>query len=137
MSGENLLRAIVITLFLIYLLIAFTSCGRNHWQKRGEKNGWIETKIDTIVTDSVVTDTVFKHRLVKDTVTLHKDKLTVKYFYNTTDSTVYLWGKCDSDTVYVQKQIINKINTDSFLKANWFPILCLLIIAFLLWLGKR
>jgi hypothetical protein len=123
--------------FCLLCLLAMCSCGRKQWQHRGEKKGWIENRIDTIVTDSVVTDTIFKHNLVRDTVTLRKDKLTVKYFYNTTDSTVYLWGKCDSDTVFVQKQIVNMVKDGSFLKDNWFQILCVMIIAFIIFWYKR
>jgi hypothetical protein len=117
------------------------SCGQKQWQHRGEKKGWIEVKIDTVVTDSVVTDTIFKHNLVRDTLTLHKDKLTVKYFYNTTDSTVYLWGKCDSDTVFVQKQIINMAEGRSgfwhFIRVNWFAIVVLLVFSLLFLFSKR
>jgi uncharacterized membrane protein len=137
MDLERLLKVTTIILILSYLLVAMCSCGRKHWTNRGEKKGWIETKIDTIVTDSVVTDTIFKHNLVRDTLTLHKDKLTVKYFFNTHDSTVYLWGKCDSDTVFVQKQIINMVKSGNWFKDNWFQILCVLIIAFLIFMYKK
>jgi hypothetical protein len=137
MDLERLLKITTIILILSYLLVAMCSCGRKHWTNRGEKKGWIETKIDTIVTDSVVTDTIFKHNLVRDTLTLHKDKLTVKYFFNTHDSTVYLWGKCDSDTVFVQKQIVNLINEGNFLKDHWFEILVSMIGLFLFFWKKK
>ena len=53
---------------------------------------------DTIVINGVQKDTVFNY-LVKDTVIIREGGLTMKYFYNTHDSTVYLSGKCD--TIYV------------------------------------
>jgi hypothetical protein len=135
---ETIMRIIVISFCLAVIMCFMLSCGQKQWQHRGEKKGWIEVKIDTVVTDSVVTDTIFKHNLVRDTLTLHKDKLTVKYFYNTTDSTVYLWGKCDGDTVYVDKQIIHMEEfKGNWLKSNWFQILCVMIIAFLVFWYRK
>jgi hypothetical protein len=136
--SEAFLKFLVISFLIAFVICFMASCGQKHWQHRGEKKGWIETKIDTIVTDSVVTDTIFKHNLVRDTLTLHKDKLTVKYFYNTTDSTVYLWGKCDGDTVYVDKQIIHiQEFKGGFLKDHWFEILVLMVAIFLFFWHKR
>lgn len=58
-------------------------------------------KTDTIwkehITKEISKDTVFSHSETRDTIVLRKDKLTVKYFYS--KDTVYLYGKCDPDTV--------------------------------------
>lgn len=53
---------------------------------------------DTIYTDAVQKDSTFRFYQT-DTVVMKKDKLTVKYYFNH-DSTIYLQGKCDPDTVF-------------------------------------
>jgi hypothetical protein len=55
-------------------------------------------KIDTVYSPLVTTDTIFKY-FQKDTVIVREGKLTMKYFYNNHDSTVYLNGRCDPDTL--------------------------------------
>ena len=55
---------------------------------------------DTIVTESVNIDTVFSHHYSKDTLIMKDKNLTLKYYYNIRDSTIYLSGKCDTITVY-------------------------------------
>lgn len=57
--------------------------------------------IDTVYTEGVEFDTIFKADL--DTVYLQKDNLKVKFLYK--DSVVYLDARCESDTVYIDKQI--------------------------------
>lgn len=125
-----------LVLCLIIYMVIMSSCGQRHWSKRGERKGWITTKIDTIITEEVSTDTVFKHRVLRDTVVLHKDKLTVKYFYNNSDSTVYISGNCDEEKLLVPRNTIHIVEGESFLKKNWFPILCVLLILFIMWWKK-
>jgi hypothetical protein len=50
---------------------------------------------DTVKVPSVQFDTIF-HYSQRDTVIMVKDRLTMKYFYNHRDSTVFLDGDCDS-----------------------------------------
>ena len=59
----------------------------------------IDTVVDTVViiTPTVKTDTIFSS-VPGDTVTITKDKLTVKYVKLAGDS-VYIEGECKSDTV--------------------------------------
>jgi len=73
-------------------------------------------KHDTIVTLSVTTDTVFNY-FQKDTVIIREGKLTMKYFYNSHDSTVFLRGKCDADTIY--KEYVTQINNVSAKETKW------------------
>lgn len=100
----------------------------------------METKVtyDTIVTDSVYTDTVFQFNRVRDTVVLQKERLTVKYFYNNSDSTVYLSGECESDTIVVEK-IINTVRVEKSLcdVSIWGLALVFLLIGFFYGLWKN
>ena len=105
----------------------------------------IEYRTDTIVTSSVSIDTVFNHFHTRDTITLQKDNLTVKYFYNTKDSTIYLSGKCDTITIIRDVPILvtNIEAKDTkwdifkrFFVGNLLTILLILFL-FLLWLRSR
>jgi len=49
-----------------------------------------------VITNNVSTDSTFI--LSTDTVVIRKDKLTIKHYYH--KDSVYLWGECDSDTIY-------------------------------------
>jgi hypothetical protein len=123
--------------FWIAFLASMCSCNQKAWTKRGYKHGWIksDTITETIITESDSKDTIFKHSIIRDTVILKENKLTIKYFYNNNDSTVYLSGKCDSDTLYVDK-VITKIETKEreSLWPYWF-IIALLV--FVIWLSRR
>ena len=123
--------------YLIGFILTLTlfSCGQKAWTKRGYKKGWVksEIKYDTIITDSVSKDTVFRFGLIRDTVILKEDKLTVKYFYNTKDSTVYLSGECDKDTLIVEKEIIRVETKEGFdWKTYMIGFLLLLLIILLI-----
>lgn len=108
---------------LIFLFI-LSSCSCNwHLDKAAKKCGShvIRDTIhirDTVIIKSDLKDTIFKHtHFYHDTTILREGRLTVKYFYNTHDSTVYLAGKCAADTVY--KTI--KVPYDKIvLETNWF-----------------
>ena len=67
---------------------------------------------DTITTEVVETDTVFKQ--TEDTVYIEKDKLKIKYVYNTKTDSVFIEGKCDPDTVIIDKVVeVPAVNTDA------------------------
>lgn len=121
-------------LFIILALLVI-SCGQKAWTKRGYKKGWItsEIKYDTVYTDSVSKDTVFRFGVIRDTVIVKEDKLTVKYFYNNSDSTVYISGECEKDTIRVEK-IINRIETKESIdwKTYMIGFLLLILIALLI-----
>jgi hypothetical protein len=89
-------------LFSLLTAILLSSCSCNyHLSKLEKKCGKFTqdtlTVHDTLITKEVKTDTIFKQGL--DSVIIREGKLTLKYFYNTHDSTVFLSGKCDSDTI--------------------------------------
>lgn len=88
---------------LLPILLLLSSCSCNwHLSKLEQKCGKFKTDTltvhDTLVTLEVRKDTVFKY-FQRDTVIVREGKLTMKYFYRQHDSTVYLQGKCDPDTV--------------------------------------
>src|SRR5690606_1922371 len=94
-----------------YLLILFilSSCSAQwHIQKAIKKDPSV-LKVDTltvidtvtITTPQVTTDTIFK--LSSDTVTIQKDRLTIKHYYQS--DSIYIWGDCASDTIIQYKEI--------------------------------
>ena len=85
------------------------SCSCNYHLKKVQSKCGFTTKVDTLTlhdtikTERTIKDTLFKH--TKDTVVLKQNNLTVKYFYNTKDSTIYLQGKCDTVIKVITKKI--------------------------------
>lgn len=66
-------------------------------------------KKDTIITKEVRKDSIFYYNQ-RDTVIISKNNLEIKYIFNK-DSTVYITGKCKSDTIIREiPVIINDIN---------------------------
>lgn len=97
------------TLFKLFLIVFLTSgiwsCSANwHLRKAISKNPDLLKPSyviisDTLIVPSVQHDTIFQFGLVRDTIVMVQDRLTVRYFYNTKDSTVYLQGECKADTI--------------------------------------
>lgn len=87
--------------------------------------------LDTIVVNGVQKDTIFNY-LVKDTVIIREGGLTMKYFYNTHDSTIYLSGKCDTIYIPYTKDIpVNQIINEDSGGFNWWMV-CAIGLAILL-----
>lgn len=120
---------------LFILLLILTSCSPIKRLNRLQKNHpYLFTNIvDTvkvpvnILVPKIEHDTVFKHVNSTDTVTLIKDRLTIRYFNN--GDTVYLSGKCDTltirDTVTVaqNKYVVPEQGNKPF------PIITIILIA--------
>lgn len=93
---------------------------------------------DTIRISSVERDSSFYY-MQKDTVIIKEGRLTMKYFYNTTDSTVYLSGKCDTIRIIREVQVpVEKtvfkydfLNSNKFLFSIILLLLCLILIVYL------
>lgn len=87
---------------MVSLLFA---CSPQNRLKRLLKNHPELVKIDTIfINDTtfitgVKLDTLIKWYSQTDTLRLINDRLTVKTFFNYRDTTVYIYGKCDADTI--------------------------------------
>ena len=112
-------------LFAIIVLFALNSCSCDYHIKRAKLKCGYTTKSDTVwrkdttYIHEVTKDTVFNY-FQRDTVVVREGRLTMKYFYNTHDSTVYLSGKCD--TVFIVKNVPTVVNTTEIKESVW-PIL--------------
>lgn len=126
------------------MLVILNSCSCNSLMTRIEKKGCYHVKKDTLIIHDTlkiansVHDTLFHFTHTSDTIRLNQDRLRVKYFYNTHDSTVYLKGECDSIIVYRDIKVPydkNVFNFDYAMKYKWWIIglfaVILLIIAIL------
>lgn len=90
-----------IIIFTASLLLV--SCSANWHMKKAIKKDPTLLQIDTLrftdtvrtITNTISTDSTFV--ISNDTVTIIKDKLTIKH-YITRDS-VYIWGECEGDTI--------------------------------------
>ena len=135
---------ILVVFGLIILWLTFlTSCSCNYHIKQLNKKcaSWTKDTLnihDTVVIPEVQRDTVFRYYL-RDTVVIKKEHLTMKYYFNSKDSTVFLSGKCDSiikyryikvpyDKAVVEYDVLKAIKNNSI----W--IIIVLIVAFLLYI---
>lgn len=118
--------------YFICLLILLSSCSSRWHLKRAIKKDPTIVQVDTImVTDSVhvvtpfvSTDTIFK--LSKDTITIVKDRLTMRHYYH--NDSVYLYGECESDTIVKWKTF--EVQTEKVVyNEPWFPRWMWIIIA--------
>lgn len=74
---------------------------------------------DTIITTARSVDTVFAY-YQRDTVIIREGKITQRYFYNTTDSTVYIDCNCESDTIVKEiPVIVNKPTVERQGVSKW------------------
>lgn len=124
---------------LFSLLILLASCDCNYHLKKAQKKCGLKQLTDTVYVkdttyiDKVVKDTIFKY-YQKDTVIVREGRLTMKYFYNSHDSTVYLNGKCD--TIKIIKEVPVQVTNQELKPMLWaevkwyllFVIVLLLII---------
>lgn len=124
----------------IILILILSSCSAQwHIRKAIEKDPTILqsdtiTVIDTvqIITKEVQVDSVFK--LSTDTVTIRKDKLTIKHYYQR--DSIFIWGECASDTIIQFKEIKvpyqQVVYQEKFIP-NWvWFVLIIVILAFLI-----
>lgn len=131
-------------LFIVIISVLVTSCACDyHMGKIRKKCPSILEKDtvrvhDTIRISSVERDSSFYY-MQKDTVIIKEGRLTMKYFYNTTDSTVYLSGKCDTIRIIREVQVpVEKtvfkydfLNSNKFLFSIILLLLCLILIVYL------
>ena len=79
-----------------------------------------EVKVDTVVTIKELTDTI----------TLTKDRVTVKAWYVPKEKKVYIQGKCDP--IYITKIVDRKIPIKYYEKYPWWKKLVNNLLAFLI-----
>lgn len=80
------------------------------------------TRVDTIVILPGAADTVIHYKQT-DTVIVKENGVTVKYFYNTRDSTVYIHGQ--RDTIRIIREIPVQVNTFEAKPLAWYEKLWL------------
>lgn len=120
-NNDRLLKGLLVLLVLALIWLC-TSCSCEfHARKVKKKCGTITDTLrifDTLITKEIHTDTLFKHTVKRDTIVLSKDKLLIKYFYNSHDSTVYIQGKCLTDTIV---KVIKVPYEKQSIMLNYFP----------------
>lgn len=70
---------------------------------------------DTIITESIRTDTIFDSTL--DSVFIEKGKIQIVYVKKF--GKVYIEGKCKGDTIYYEKKVLIEVPVDCP-KQSWF-----------------
>jgi hypothetical protein len=111
-----------------YVLIALliTSCSpKARFTRLIEKYPYLLTTDTVVVKDTITlyipevkTDTVVTLKELIDTITLTKDRVTVKTWYVPKEKKVYIQGKCDP--VYVTKVVERKIPVKYYEKYPWW-----------------
>jgi hypothetical protein len=72
----------------------------------------------TLYVPEVRTDTVVTIKELTDTITLTKDRVTVKAWYVPKEKKVYIQGKCDP--IYITKVVERKIPVKYYEKYPWW-----------------
>jgi len=124
-------------IYLIAILVLGSCSAQWHIKKAIQKDPSI-LKQDTIIfTDSinvitkeVHTDSVFM--VGKDTVTIVKDNLTIRHYYN--NDSIWIYGECASDTIVRWKTFevpVEKVVYNESWFPKWLWIVGVLLVAWL------
>ena len=135
-NNRDWLFWLVFCLSCLSILLIGTSCGCNYHLKQIKKkcNNIVSTDTtyvhDTTFVNRVEKDTVFSF-YSRDTVVVREGRLTMKYFYNSHDSTVYLNGRCD--TIKIIKEIPYTVTNNEFTpQKNWMFWVFMALLVFLI-----
>ena len=91
----------------------------------------VRVTVPKIIHDTIINEHFF-HEITRDTLVLHKERLTVKIFHDTIKKNVFIQGECD--TITVEKIVERKIPIRYYEKTPlWKKILNWLIIAVILY----
>lgn len=112
------------TIIIISILLA--SCSpTKRFTRLIEKYPYLLTQDTILVTDTITlyvpevkTDTIVTIKELIDTITLTKDRVTVKTWYVPKEKKVYIQGKCDP--IYVTKIVERKIPVRYYEKYPWW-----------------
>jgi hypothetical protein len=124
--------------YILPLLILLAACSpTKRFTRLVEKYPYLLTQDTLIIHDTinlyipeVHTDTVVTLRELVDTITLTKDRVTVKTWYVPKEKKVYIQGKCDP--VYITKIVERKIPVKYYEKYPFWKKLVNNILAFLI-----
>lgn len=123
---------------LLPILLLLTACSpQKRFTHLIEKYPYLITSDTVVIRDTinlyipeVHTDTVVTLRELIDTITLTKDRVTVKTWYVPTEKKVYIQGKCDP--VYITKIVERKIPVKYYEKYPFWKKLLNNLLAFLI-----
>ena len=131
---------------LIILLLA--SCSPiKRFTRLIEKYPYLITSDTVVIKDTITlyvpevhTDTVVTIKELTDTITITKDRVTVKAWYVPKEKKVYIQGKCDP--IYITKIVDRKIPIKYYEKYPWWKkllnnLLAIFIIFALLYAAHR
>ena len=124
--------------YLLPFLILLASCSpQKRFTRLVEKYPYLLTQDTLIVHDTITlyvpevhTDTVVTLKELTDTITITKDRVTVKAWYVPKEKKVYIQGKCDP--VYITKIVERKIPVKYYEKYPWWKKLLNNLLAFLI-----
>lgn len=124
--------------YILPLLFLLASCSpTKRFTRLVEKYPYLLTQDTLIIHDTinlyipeVHTDTVVTLRELVDTITLTKDRVTVKTWYVPKEKKVYIQGKCDP--IYITKIVERKIPVKYYEKYPFWKKLVNNILAFLI-----
>ena len=124
--------------YILPLLFLLASCSpTKRFTRLVEKYPYLLTQDTLIIHDTinlyipeVHTETVVTLRELVDTITLTKDRVTVKTWYVPKEKKVYIQGKCDP--VYITKIVERKIPVKYYEKYPFWKKLVNNILAFLI-----
>lgn len=133
------MQYILVSKILLILLLISSCTPQRRFIRLIEKHPHLLTTDSVTVRDTVkiivpktVHDTIisehFFHEIIKDTLIIQKERLTVKIFHDTINKNVFIQGECD--TITVEKIIERKIPIKYYEKTPfWKKIFNWLIIA--------
>ena len=124
--------------YLLIALIILTSCSPiKRFTRLVEKYPYLLTSDTVTIHDTisiyipkVETDTVVTIQQLIDTVTIEKERLSVKTWYVPKEKKVYIEGKCDP--VYITKVVEKRIPVKYYEKYPWWKKLLNNLLAFLI-----
>jgi len=133
---------------LVIIMLLLTACSpTKRFNRLIEKYPYLITSDTIVVRDTITlyvpevhTDTVVTLKELTDTITITKDRVTVKAWYVPKEKKVYIQGKCDP--IYITKIVERKIPVKYYEKYPWWKklvnnMLGFLIIFVILYTGYR
>lgn len=126
------------TRWILCILLLTVGCSpQKRFTHLIEKYPYLLTQDTLIVHDTinmyipeVHTDTIVTLKELTDTITITKDRVTVKAWYVPKEKKVYIQGKCDP--VYITKIVERKIPVKYYEKYPWWKKLLNNLLAFLI-----
>ncbi len=111
--------------YLLIILLLASCSPTKRFTRLIEKYPYLITTDTVVIKDTITlyvpevhTDTVVTIKELIDTVTLTKDRVTVKAWYVPKEKKVYIQGKCDP--IYITKIVDRKIPVKYYEKYPWW-----------------